>query len=221
MPIFNRRKEPEKFTCIDSLLYSMFPAKVWMPQYRNIAESMPLNKGKILDIGTGPGLLPLEIAKRGKSLEITGIDLSRTVIGIANINKIINNTGNVIFQVGDGNDLAFEDGSFDLIISTNALHHWRRPLRVLEEIYRCLKKGCYAWIFDGYGDSSLEDVKNNVAKIMGLFPPPSYFLEKILKKHGFSKDDYHNKIRKIISQSSFRAANFMQKGVLMRIELFK
>lgn len=221
MRIFNKKEEPEKFSCIDSLLYNMFPAKVWMPQYRSIAQSLPLASGKVLDIGTGPGYLPLEIAKRTKAMQITGIDLSRTIIGIANINKLIRNAGNVIFRVGDGNKLDFEDSSFDLIISTNTLHHWRKPLQVLAEIYRCLKKGCRAWIFDGYSDASLEEVKNNVAKILGLFPPPYYFRKNILARHGFSKEEYQNKIGKIISQSPFRAAGFAQAGVLMRIELLK
>src|SRR3989337_4295140 len=39
-----------------------------------------LGSGRILDVGTGPGYLPLEIARRGEAIAIVGIDATRKMI---------------------------------------------------------------------------------------------------------------------------------------------
>jgi len=46
--------------------------------YKSIAEevSQRVPSGRVLDAGTGPGYLPIEICRRNTSLEITGIDIS-------------------------------------------------------------------------------------------------------------------------------------------------
>ena len=47
--------------------------------YRDLTEevSSKASSGKILDIGTGPGRIPLEIARRSRNLEIEAIDILR------------------------------------------------------------------------------------------------------------------------------------------------
>ena len=42
-----------------------------------------ISSGRVLDLGTGPGYLPFEIAKRTPGLEITGIDLSSGMVELA------------------------------------------------------------------------------------------------------------------------------------------
>jgi len=42
-----------------------------------------ISSGRILDVRTGPGYLPLEIAKRSQNLEIIGIDISFAMVKIA------------------------------------------------------------------------------------------------------------------------------------------
>jgi methylase of polypeptide subunit release factors len=47
-----------------------------------------MSKGKILDIGTGPGRLPVKIALRNPDLDVYGVDLSDAMIKIAEENAI-------------------------------------------------------------------------------------------------------------------------------------
>jgi ubiquinone/menaquinone biosynthesis C-methylase UbiE len=66
-------------------------------------------------------------------------------------------SGRVRFMVEDANYMSFESSYFDLIVSTGSLHHWRDPLRVINEVYRVLKGGGQAWIYELHRDAP-EDV---------------------------------------------------------------
>ena len=119
--------------------------------YRQVAEEIVahLPGGRILDIGTGPGYLPIEIAKRSASVDIIGIDLSRKLLSMARSNAAREGLSDrLTFQLGDAGRINFEDGFFDMVISTGMLHALKDPVKVIQEIYRVLKAGGEAWIFD-------------------------------------------------------------------------
>ena len=48
---------------------------------------------------------------------------------------------NVVFQRGDAAALPFADGSFDVVVSRFALHHFEDPAVPLREMARCLRPG--------------------------------------------------------------------------------
>jgi len=70
--------------CIYSLIASKSP--LLKDLYNEVIEEITtrISYGRILNVGTGPGYLPLEIAKRTPSLEITGIDISLATVKLAN-----------------------------------------------------------------------------------------------------------------------------------------
>lgn len=108
-----------------------------------------LNEGTILDLGTGPGYLPVEIVKGSASIKVVGVDLSRKLIEMARSNAAkAGLTDRLNFKVGNAGRLEFSDSSFDMVISTGMLHSLKEPVNVLQEIYRVLKPGTEAWIFD-------------------------------------------------------------------------
>ena len=119
--------------------------------YRHVAEEIVahLAHGDILDLGTGPGYLPIEIIKRSSDIQITGVDLSRKLIQMARSNAAKAGFADRLhFQPGNAGRLEFDDASFDLVISTGMLHSLKEPVNVLQEIYRVLKAEREAWIFD-------------------------------------------------------------------------
>jgi len=185
---------PEEIPAIGAFFYSKVPAKLFRERLERIAEEIDINKGLILDIGTGPGFLPLAIAKKKTDLRIIGIDISKKMIEIANAHK--RHLANVEFKVMDANHLEFEDHTFDMIVSTGSLHHWKTPLRVLNEIYRCLRYDGNAWIYDGYADITT-----------GI--------------HGFTAQEYQTKIKNLIAKSPFGKSGFVQQDIYMKIELKK
>lgn len=119
--------------------------------YRRVAVEIVahFNRGSLLDLGTGPGYLPIEIVKRAPQIEIVGIDLSRKLIQMARANALkAGVSDNIRFMTGNSARLQFEDESFDMVISTGMLHSLKDPVKVLREIYRVIKKGAQAWIYD-------------------------------------------------------------------------
>ena len=108
-----------------------------------------LSCGRILDVGTGPGYLPLEIARRGEAIAIVGIDATRKMIQFADRQaKAQGLADRLTFLMGNAYSLMFEDNSFDMVISTGVLHAWKDPVRALGECFRVLKPGGVAWILD-------------------------------------------------------------------------
>jgi ubiquinone/menaquinone biosynthesis C-methylase UbiE len=119
--------------------------------YRKVAEEIvsSFKQGVILDLGTGPGYLPIEIVKKAPDINVFGIDLSRKLIRMARANASKAGLSDKLnFETGNAAKLQFEDGSFDMVISTGMLHSLRNPVKVLKEIYRVLKNDGNAWIFD-------------------------------------------------------------------------
>ena len=144
--------------------------------YRHVAYEIVshLSGGTILDIGTGPGYLPIEIAKRASEVRIVGIDLSRKLIEMARSSAAKAGLSDRLrFQIGNASRLDFEDSTFDMIISTGMLHSLKDPVRVLQEIYRVLKAGREAWIFDPAKVTSAVDRKKWKAS---LNPRERFFL---------------------------------------------
>ena len=106
-------------------------------------------QGRMLDLGTGPGYLPIEIVKRAPDIFLTGVDLSRKLIIMARFNaQQAGFASQLSFEVGDSSRLRFDDAVFDMVISTGMLHSLKRPVRILKEIHRVLKPGADAWIYD-------------------------------------------------------------------------
>ena len=119
--------------------------------YSRVADEIvaSFRKGSLLDLGTGPGYLPIEIVKRAPQIKIIGIDLSRKLIQMAQANALkAGLSNNLNFMTGNSARLKFKDESFDMVISTGMLHSLKDPVRVMGEIYRVLKKGREAWIYD-------------------------------------------------------------------------
>ena len=119
--------------------------------YSKVADEIVSNirQGVMLDLGTGPGFLPVEIVKRAPELSITGVDLSRRLIQMARGHaRSAGLSHHITFEVGNSARLRFADASFDMVISTGMLHSLKNPVAVLSEINRVLKKNADAWIYD-------------------------------------------------------------------------
>jgi ubiquinone/menaquinone biosynthesis C-methylase UbiE len=130
--------------------------------YGPMAETIlsGLTEGIILDLGTGPGYLPIEMMKRSPAIKVVGIDLSHRLIHMARANASkAGLSDKLVFEVGNAAGLRFEDASFDMVISTGMLHSLKDPVRVFKEIYRVLKKGGEAWLYDPAQIASQIDVK--------------------------------------------------------------
>ena len=119
--------------------------------YTRVADEIvsSFQQGLILDLGTGPGYLPIEILKKASGIKIIGVDLSRGLIRMARVNaQRAGLSDRLDFQFGNSANLRFSDSAFDMVLSTGMLHSLKQPVKVFQEIYRVLKKGGQTWIYD-------------------------------------------------------------------------
>lgn len=122
-------------------------------------ESIPWRGNEnVLDVGCGRGLFLIGAAKRLKSGKATGIDLwnARDLSGNTPEAALANakNEGvdkRVKVETGDARKLPFPDSSFDVVLSSLALHNissGAERSQALHEMDRVLKPGGYLAIFD-------------------------------------------------------------------------
>lgn len=112
-----------------------------------LAAALPPG-ARILDAGTGPGLLPLRIAAACPHLTVDAVDLSPQMIDRARQSAAAAQAEAVTFTVADVAALPFPDATFDLVVSTISQHHWTDPGAGLRELNRVLRPDAQAWIYD-------------------------------------------------------------------------
>ncbi|HTX90957.1 MAG TPA: class I SAM-dependent methyltransferase [Anaerolineales bacterium] len=105
--------------------------------------------GKVLDIGTGNGILAIKAAVRNRAAEVTGVDYwgkeweySKATCEenarLAGVQEI------VCFRKGDAASLNFGDGAFDAVVSNLTFHEVKmvkNKTDVVREALRVLKPG--------------------------------------------------------------------------------
>ena len=108
-----------------------------------------VQRGEAVDLGCGPGLLVVELARRLPGLHVTGIDLAEDLLAQGEDYARRAGLGERIsFRKGDVKQIPFPDDSLDLVVSTLSLHHWSEPIAVLDEVARVLRPGGSFLIFD-------------------------------------------------------------------------
>ena len=89
---------------------------------------------RLLDVACGPGYGAGAAAARGA--KAVGVDFAEDMVGEA-----IKNFPSAEFQVGDGENLPFEDSSFDAVVCPFGLLHMPEPEMAVREAFRVLRSG--------------------------------------------------------------------------------
>ncbi|MCL6628310.1 MAG: class I SAM-dependent methyltransferase [Armatimonadetes bacterium] len=132
-------------------LYSFLAAREFVGMYKAIADDILTadHFERILDVGTGVGYLPIELAQKDREISIVGIDQSPEMTRIANANAHAFRVDKAVQLVtGDPANLPFPGRYFDLVVAVLVLHHWKDPSAVFEEVFHVLKPGGQFWIYD-------------------------------------------------------------------------
>ena len=202
-----------------AIIYNALPAKLLRKSEKKIIKIIieKIERGTLIDIGSGTGYLSIEIAKMAPKLEVYGTDLSINMVQIAR--QYAKDVENVHFEVANAAELPFDDDTVDFITSTGSLHHWKRPVQVFDECFRVLKNGKEAWIYDGCPDVSKEDVN----KLLGEYGFLQYqILTRLQNFHGFTKKEYESKVKNILNQTKFKDNYQMEReDMWMKISLVK
>lgn len=174
--------------------------------YADLAEQATavIAEGLFLEVGPGPAFVSIEIARRAPGAQIIGLDISGKMIDIAQRN--VEQAGlseRISLRQGDAARLPFADAEFDFVVSSASLHHWKEPARILNEIYRVLKPGKPALIFDVRRDASTEKVDEFCRGISSRFMRWGV-------RHSIREGYTPESMQHLLSQTRFGAAERIQ-----------
>ncbi len=140
-----REPEPEVMSDADEVeAYASAAAQAYLDSIDNSfvdqVLSLGVRSGRLLDVGTGPGGIPLKIAWPCPGLRVVGIDRSPNMIRAAQEAAAKQSlTERVFFFVADANRLCFANGLFDCVLSNSLLHHLEDPVAVFDELARVVR----------------------------------------------------------------------------------
>ena len=203
-------------------IYSLVVAQspVMKDFYREVAKevSSRVSSGKLLDIGTGPGYIPLDIARISPNLDVKAIDISPGMVSVANKNaRDAGLTGRVEFKHGSAQHIPFSDNYFDLIMSTLSFHHWANPEASFKEIHRALKPGGEAWIYEIRQDVPKE-AKVQLKKSYGWFL--AFLILYVVRLHSAVKLQRFQELH-TLSELGFSKVEIEDRGITLKLRLLK
>lgn len=95
-------------------------------------------RGKLLDVGCGPGSLLFKMRQFYPNLILIGLDINKDVLKLAARKFPLHE---VELIRADAEDMPLGPCSIDFVISSLSLHHWSNPCAVFWSIRRVLRPG--------------------------------------------------------------------------------
>lgn len=217
-----RANRSEKMEGFIARMYDRNAKKMQMAIYKSYVQkiiTLTKEEDSILEVAPGPGYMTIELAKSG-NYKIIGMDISKTFIEIAKQNAI--NAGvKIDFQQGSASEMPFSNECFDCIVCTAAFKNFNDPIKSLNEIFRVLKPGGFAWIDDIKHDITKSDVNELVKNTMNAKGLSAFFMKwsfnKILKKSAYTKEQ----LESFIQKSYFRVYEISEDSLEYQILLRK
>jgi 2-polyprenyl-3-methyl-5-hydroxy-6-metoxy-1,4-benzoquinol methylase len=161
--------------------------------YRSYLDVLPIDTGRLLDIGCGTGHL-LKLAEE-RGFEPYGIDISEEAIRLCR--EYVDGT----FECAGGETIPFENNQFDVITCIGVLEHTLRPENVLQEVRRVAKpeatflfvvpnKNFVVWRFIGEGteQQAAKEHLRDWEEWKALFQDGGYSIETV------RRDPWHEKL---------------------------
>lgn len=106
-------------------------------------DLLPVRPRNGLDVGSSAGGLSVALAQQDISME--GIEPSQAGVKVSTMRAHRLGLNNVRFQEGVGERIPFADNTFDFVISLAVLEHVQNVSAVVQETYRVLKPGGWAY----------------------------------------------------------------------------
>jgi len=122
----------------------LVPGRSWAAWSRALGLLLPALD--VADLGCGEGYLTIESARWAK--HVTAIDRSAGVLARARAVAARKKFTNITWKKGELENLPIDDGSMDVALLSQALHHAAEPAAALGEALRILKPGGRLLILD-------------------------------------------------------------------------
>lgn len=184
VPEYEPMDDPDEIEAYDTLskrylrlVENLFVKRARRLLNRNVPHPL------ILDIGVGPGHIPVRFSRNNPSARFVAVDLSLDMLRKTRENIARAGLGNKILLVcADAKNLPFRDESFSFGYSHSTFHHMTDPCPAIREMIRVMKQKAKFIIRD-------------------LRRPPSPFFEWYVRIFGYP----YNALMKKMYRESLRA----------------
>jgi ubiquinone/menaquinone biosynthesis C-methylase UbiE len=173
--------------------------------------------GRVLEVAPGPGYLSVELAKRG--YEVAAVDISRSFVRI--VAERAKEAGVAIdIRQGDAAAMPFDDASFDYVVCMAAFKNFASPVGAIDEMYRVLRPGGQASIYDLRKGAAREDIE---AEVRGMrLSALNRMLTRWTFRHMLLKSAYTvERIEEMARESRFQRGRVSQDGIGFELLLTK
>jgi len=142
-----------------------------------LAAHGPGRGGEVLDVGTGPGRLPIALCRADRRVHILGVDLAGPMLDLARRNVAEAGLADRIrFARGDARALPFPDGRFEAVVSNTIVHHIADPSPALAEMVRLVAPGGTLMVRDLFRPADADEVDALVDRHAGSEAPAARLL---------------------------------------------
>ena len=174
---------------------------------------------KLLDVGCGTGVVAVTAALRGA--KTSGLDLTPELLEVAKANQQIAKCGDVEWTLGDVEELPYQDGTFDVVLSQFGHIFAPRPEVAIAEMRRVLKPGgriAFAtWPPEEFvGRSFALMARYSPAMLADAAPPQSWGSVPIIMERladGFEPPFFGRDVMKVPSLSLLHLWQFMSRSI--------
>lgn len=116
---------------------------------RAVRQLQPTSSGRYLDVGCGTGDMMIEILRQCSDAEVIGLDQAEGMLKIAAERmRKADIADKVHFRLADGEELPFEDASFEGVVCAFCIRNMAHRVRALTEMRRVLTPGSRAVILE-------------------------------------------------------------------------
>jgi ubiquinone/menaquinone biosynthesis C-methylase UbiE len=105
-----------------------------------ITELVPAAGERVLEIGFGPGIGLVELARAAPDVQVAGIDPSAAMVASAG-RRVRRFGSRVQVREGSAAALPWDEATFDAVCATNSVQLWQPRTGSLAEVLRVLRPG--------------------------------------------------------------------------------
>lgn len=132
--IMDSERDAEEYASIDNRAVNR--------SFATQACALGPNARRVIDLGTGPAHIPIELASIAPQMRITAVDLADSMLELAHRNVSLAGLADRIdLRKCDVKATGLPAHAFDLVLCNSVLHHLPDPAQLLREVARLIAPG--------------------------------------------------------------------------------